>query len=162
MRPMLMTARILFFALIALTSALLLAVACGGDGDGERPTGRLTDPRSVSTATPWANAPEPIILEPGALTPIIQEGDEQGEEISDEEIAEVTPVTPYQITVEESANRRTSPSTGSAIAGIMTAGQERTVTGQVQGEAVEEGNDIWYQLDDGSFVFSGAVKKVQE
>ena len=162
MRPTLMTARILFYALIALTSALLLAVACGGDGGGERPTGRLTDPRSVPTATPWANAPEPIILEPGVLTPIIEEGDEQGEESSDEEIPEVTPVTPFQITVDESANRRTSPSTGSAIAGIMTSGEERTVTAQVQGEAAEEGNDVWYQLDDGSFVYSGAVKKVQE
>ncbi len=161
-----MTARILFFALIALTSALLLAVACGGDGDGERPTGRLTDPRSVPTATPWADAPEPIILEPSALTPIIDEGTEDGEsngeESSSEEVPEVTPVTPFQITVEESANRRVSPSTESAIAGIMTAGQERTVTGQVHGQAVEEGNDIWYQLDDGSFVYSGTVKKVQE
>ncbi len=157
-----MTARILFFALIALTLALLLAVACGGDGDGERPTGRLTDPRSVPTATPWTNAPEPIILEPDALTPIIDEGTEDGEESSSEEVPEVTPVTPFQITVEESANRRVSPSTGSAIAGIMTAGQERTVTGEVQGEAVEEGNDIWYQLDDDSFIYSGTVKKVQE
>ena len=162
MRPTLMTARILFFALIALVSALLLAVACGGDGDDARPTGRLTDPRSVPTATPWTNAPEPITLDESALTPIIEEGAQEGEEISNEETPEVTPVSPFKVTVDESANRRTSPSTGSAIAGIMTAGEERTVTWQVSGEAAEEGNDIWYQLDDGSFVYSGTVKKVQE
>jgi len=101
-------------------------------------------------------------LDESALTPIIEEGAQEGEEISDGETPEVTPVSPFKVTVDESANRRTSPSTGSAIAGIMTAGEERTVTGQVSGEAAEEGNDIWYQLDDGSFVYSGTVKKVQE
>jgi hypothetical protein len=32
----------------------------------------------------------------------------------------------------------------------------------VRGEAVEAGNDVWYQLDDGSFVWSGAVKEVSQ
>ena len=75
-----MTARALPLYLFALALALALAVfaACGGGGDGERPTGRLTDPRSVPTATPWAEAPEPVILEPGALTPIAGDNGDGG------------------------------------------------------------------------------------
>ncbi len=158
MRPMSMTTRGFSVPLLALAFALLLAAACGGDDDGPRAAGRLTDPRSVATATPWAEPPEPIILEPGALTPISQgEGVEGGEgEV------QVTPVSPFQITSEESTNLRTAPSTESTVAGTLTAGQEKTVTGQVVGEAVEGDNDMWYQLEDGTFVYSGAVKKVEE
>ena len=155
-----MTTRGVIIPLLALALALLLATACGGGDDGERPAGRLTDPRSVATATPWADAPEPIILEPGALTPISEgEGDEDGEE---EPVIEVTPVIPFQVTSEESSNLRTRPSTESDIAGVIAGGDEETVVGQVGGEEVEEGNDIWYQLEGGSFVYSGAVTRVEE
>lgn len=58
--------------LMALALGLLLAVACGGDGD-ERAVGGLTDPRTVPTATPWTEAPDPIILDPEALTPVSTE-----------------------------------------------------------------------------------------
>jgi len=156
-----MTTRGLIAPLLALALALLLATACGGGDGGERPAGRLTDPRSVPTATPWAELPEPIILEPGALTPISEGGAEEtggNGEVGDE----VTAVTPFQITVDDSINRRESPSTQSGIVGIISGGDEETVIGQVRGEPVEEGNDIWYQLEDGSFVYSGAVTKVQE
>jgi len=71
-----MTARALPLSLFALALALAVFAACGGGGDGERPTGRLTDPRSVATATPWPEPPTPIILEPGALTPISDGGDD--------------------------------------------------------------------------------------
>jgi hypothetical protein len=74
-----MTARALPLSLFALALALAVFAACGGGGDGERPTGRLTDPRSVATATPWPEPPEPIILEPGALTPISDGGDGGGD-----------------------------------------------------------------------------------
>ena len=73
-----MTARALPLSLFALALALAVAAACGGGGDSERPTGRLTDPRSVATATPWPEPPTPIILEPGALTPISDGGDDGG------------------------------------------------------------------------------------
>jgi hypothetical protein len=73
-----MTARALPLYLFALALALAVFAACGGGGDGERPAGRLTDPRSVATATPWTEPPEPIILQPGALTPIIDNGDGGG------------------------------------------------------------------------------------
>ncbi len=100
-----MTIRGLSVTLLALALALLLATACGGDGDGARPAGRLTDPRLVPTATPWGQPPEPIILEPGALTPVSETGTEEpgvNGEVGDE----VTSVTPFQITVEDSANLR--------------------------------------------------------
>jgi hypothetical protein len=72
-----MTARTILIPLSALTFGLLLAAACGGNGGTEQPPVRLTDPRSVPTATPWPQPPEPIILEPGALTPIGQDGGEE-------------------------------------------------------------------------------------
>ena len=152
-----MTARALPLSLFALTLALAVFAACGGEDEGERPTGRLTDPRSVATATPWPEPPEPIILEPGALTPISDGGDDSGGGG-----VEVTPVTSFQITVADSANRRTSPSAQSDLLGTINAGEKKTVTGEVHGEAVEAGNDIWYELEDGSFVYSGAVTKVEE
>jgi len=156
-----MTTRGLSVPLLALALALLLATACGGDGDGARPAGRLTDPRLVPTATPWGQPPAPIILEPGALTPVSENGTEEpgvNGEVGDE----VTSVTPFQITVDDSANLRESPTTESGIVGTMGAGDEATVIGQVRGELVEEGNDLWYQLEDGSFVYSGTVTKVEE
>jgi hypothetical protein len=69
-----MTARALPIA-VRTGPGLAVFAACGGEGEDERPTGRLTDPSSVATATPWAEPPEPIILEPGALTPISDGGD---------------------------------------------------------------------------------------
>jgi hypothetical protein len=156
-----MTTRGLSVPLLALALALLLATACGGDDGGARPAGRLTDPRVVPTATPWGQAPAPIILEPGALTPVSETGTEEpgvNGEVGDE----VTSVTPFQITVDDSANLRESPTTESGIVGTMGAGDEATVIGQVRGELVEEGNDLWYQLEDGSFVYSGTVTKVEE
>ena len=76
MRPTSMSARALSLYLLAtaLTGALAVFAACGGGGDGGRPTGRLTDPSTVATATAWPEPPEPIILEPGALTPISDGG----------------------------------------------------------------------------------------
>ncbi len=154
-----MTARTLL-APLALTLGLLLLAACGGDGDSEPAPALLTDPGDVATATPKAQPPEAIILDPDALTPTAEnDNEENGEPTPD---PEVTPVTPFQITSEESTNLRAEPSTESGILGTINAGEEATVTGQVAGEAVDEGNDVWYQLEDGSFVYSGAVAEVEE
>ncbi len=61
-------------ALALLVTTTLVFAACGGGGDGDTDTrvgtGQLTDPGSVATATPWPEAPEPIILDPDALTPL--------------------------------------------------------------------------------------------
>ena len=89
MRATPMTARMLLLPLSALALGLLLVAACGGDGDGSPPPGNLTDPGSVPTATPWTNPPEPIILEPDILTPIIQD---EGETDEDQNGNQVTPV----------------------------------------------------------------------
>ncbi len=153
-----MTFRTLLLPSLALTLGLVLG-ACGDDGGEQRLPGLLTDPRDVPTATPKTQPPEPIILEPEALTPTSDGGEENGGTSPD---VEVTPVTPFQVTSDESTNLRAGPSTQGAVLGTIAEGEEKTVTGQAAGEAVEEGSDIWYQLDDGSFVYSGAVKKVEE
>lgn len=76
-----------------------------------------------------------------------------------------TPVTPFKIDVDQSVNKRSSPSTEGGqgtIAGALAPGETATVTAEIRGQAVDAGNDIWYQLEDGTFVYSGAVKKVEE
>ncbi len=65
-----MNARTLFpSTAIALLAALTLLAACGGDGSGSvpatiTPSGQLTDPRTVATATPWDVPPAVTNLEP--------------------------------------------------------------------------------------------------
>lgn len=150
-----MTARSLAVFLFALTLALALVVACGGNGgDEERAPGQLTDRESVPTATPWSDPPAVIPLGPEVLTPLAPDDGNGGSDV------DVTPVTPFQVTTAESTNKRTEPSTTAGIAGTITAGQEATVTGEVAGETVEGSNNVWYQLDDDSFVYSGAVDRV--
>lgn len=71
--------RALLFPSLLVAALLLLIVACGGDGK-EPARGSLTDPNSVPTATPWSDPPDPIILDPDALTPISGgEGEGEGE-----------------------------------------------------------------------------------
>ena len=62
-------------------------------------------------------------------------------------------------------NVRESPSTQGGpetVVGAIAPGEEKTVIATVRGEPVGEGNDIWYQLEDGSFVYSAAVKEVAQ
>ena len=76
-----------------------------------------------------------------------------------------TPVTAFKITVTESVNVRESPSTQGGqgtVVGAIAPGEEKTVIAKLRGEPVEQGNDVWYQLEDGSFVWSGAVKEVAQ
>ena len=71
MRPRL-SPRIPSLALILAVAALTVVIAAcgGGDDSGQAPSGKLTDPGSVPTASPWASPPEVHILDPNALTPI--------------------------------------------------------------------------------------------
>lgn len=159
-----MTARAPLVSLCVMAAGLLLLAACGGGGDGGQTIGQPTDPRSVPTATPWSQPPDVIILDPNALTPISEPdgGGDGGDGNGDGGTpVAVTPVTPFQITSDESTNRRAEPTTEAGIAGTINAGEEATVSGQVSGEEVSAGNDVWYELDDGSFVYSGAVKRVE-
>jgi hypothetical protein len=76
--------------------------------------------------------------------------------------AGATPVTPFKIEVEESANRRSEPSLEGTVQGTLNPGDTATVIANIPGEAVTPDNDIWFQLDDGTFVYSDAVKKVEQ
>ena len=58
-------------AFLVAATLLALAVGCGGgDDSGTFRQGRLTDPRNVPTATAWAQAPEPVIIDPNNIQPI--------------------------------------------------------------------------------------------
>ncbi len=62
---------------IALAVVALLA-ACGGGGSdsGSSRRGNLTNPRDVATATPWAQTPEAVILDPNNIQPLPPVGDQ--------------------------------------------------------------------------------------
>jgi hypothetical protein len=57
---------------LAILAALVLAVACGGgdDDDDNGGTGQLSDPQNVPTASPWAEPPEVILLDPDNIQPL--------------------------------------------------------------------------------------------
>lgn len=69
-----MTPRRLANLIVPFLVLALVIAACGGGGDdddgGGDATGQITDPGTVPTATPWAVAPDPIILDPDNLTPL--------------------------------------------------------------------------------------------
>ena len=58
-------------ALLLLVPALLALTACGGDDDGGGAfePGKLTDPNSVPTVTPWTDVPDIVILDPDNINP---------------------------------------------------------------------------------------------
>ncbi len=138
-------ARALAVLLLVISAFALMAAACSGGGDF------LLDENSPeATGTPpfFQRSPQPTAAPSPTGSPLAENA---------------TPVAPFKITVEESVNLREGPSTQGGQASVVStlnAGEEKTVVASVRGEAVEEGNDIWYQLDDGSFAYSGAVKKV--
>lgn len=60
------------FALLLTVPVLLALAACGGDDDDDDTfqPGRLTDPETVATATPWEAPPEVLILDPNNINPL--------------------------------------------------------------------------------------------
>jgi hypothetical protein len=64
-----MTPRLAFVLFLALPVSLALA-ACGGDDDPDTLHGLLSNPNNVPTATPWADAPEVIVLDPENIQPL--------------------------------------------------------------------------------------------
>jgi hypothetical protein len=130
-----------------LTAFALIAAACSGGGDF-----LLDDTETEAEGTP------PIFQRTALPSP---EPSPEGSP----PVAGATPVTPFKVTVAEKVNRRSEPSTegGQAtVAGSLGPDETATVTARISGEAVSSDNDIWYQLDDGSFIYSGAVKEVEE
>lgn len=140
-------ARALAVLLLALSAFALAGVACNDEGDF-----LLDENEPESTGTPPFFQRSPLASpEPSATgSPVAPNA---------------TPVTPFKVTVDESVNVRESPSTQGGpetVVGAIAPGEEKTVVAKVRGEPVEEGNDVWYQLEDGSFVYSGAVKEVTQ
>ena len=140
-------ARAIAVMLLALSAFALVGVACSNEGDF-----LLDENEPEATGTPpfFQRSPLPS-PEPSATgSPVAPNA---------------TPVTPFKVTVDESVNVRESPSTQGGpetVVGAIVPGEEKTVIATVRGEPVEEGNDIWYQLEDGSFVYSAAVKEVAQ
>jgi len=133
--------------LLLLFATLALLAACNGDSDflldeGE-PEATGTPPFEQRTPQP---SPEPS-PEGSPLAP------------------EATPVTAFEIETEETVNLRSEPSTEGGqdtITGTLVPGETATVTARISGEEVETDNDTWYQLEDGTFVYSGAVGEVED
>ena len=140
-------ARALAVLLLALSAFALAGAACNDEGDF-----LLDENEPEATGTPpfFQRSPLPS-PEPSATgSPVAPNA---------------TPVTPFKVTVDESVNVRESPSTQGGpetVVGAIAPGEEKTVVATVRGEPVEEGNDVWYQLEDGSFVYSAAVKEVAQ
>ena len=140
-------ARALAVLLLALSAFALAGVACNDEGDF-----LLDENEPEATGTPPFFQRSPLASpEPSATgSPVAPNA---------------TPVTPFKVTVDDSVNVRESPSTQGGpetVVGAIVPGEEKTVIATVRGEPVEEGNDIWYQLEDGSFVYSAAVKEVTQ
>ncbi len=139
-------ARALAVLLLALSAFALAGVACNDEGDF-----LLDENEPEATGTP----------------PFFQRSPLPSPEPSPEgspPAPNATPVTPFKVTVDESVNVRESPSTQGGpetVVGAIAPGEEKMVIATVVGEPVE-GNDLWYQLEDGSFVWSGAVKEVAQ
>ena len=139
-------ARMIAVLLLALSAFALAGVACNDEGDF------LLDENEDATGTPpfFQRSPLPSPEPSPTGSPAAPNA---------------TPVTPFKVTVDESVNVRESPSTQGGqetVVGAIAPGEEKTVIAKVRGEAVEQGNDVWYQLEDGSFVYSGAVKEVAQ
>lgn len=130
-------------AALLLAAFALAAVACEDSGDF------LLEEEPEATGTPafLERSPEPSPEPTGEASPAAPNA---------------TPVAAFQVTTDENVNQRDGPSTSEGVAGTLSAGSEATVIATIRGEAVEGANDIWYQLDDGSYVYSGAVEEVEE
>jgi hypothetical protein len=133
--------------LLLLFAALALLAACDDESDFLLDEGQ---PEATGTPPFEQRTPEPS-----------PEPSPQGSPLA----AEATPVTAFEIEVEETVNLRNEPSTEGGqdtVAGTLVPGETVTVTALIRGEEVSGDNDIWYQLEDGTFVYSGAVKRVDE
>jgi hypothetical protein len=139
-KPSLRLAAVLLLAL----GLVAVLAACGEDSDF-----LLDDNNPEATGTPpfYQRSPEPS---------------PEGSPEPSPPAADATPVTPFQVSADGSVNLRSEPSTSGSVAGNLASGERATVIARINGEKVTGDNDVWYQLDNGHFVYSGAVKEVSQ
>lgn len=143
-------------------SVSLLALALAGlacfDGDGgflgeeetPSPTAAITGtPGPTITATPTATGTATATVSPtptATATPSVN----------------ITPVEPFEITVKEAVNIRSTPSVRpDNVVGAIFPGERKKVIGEARGEEALSGQgDLWYALEGGGFVYAPLVEKV--
>lgn len=155
--------------LVALLGLALLAWACE---EGEK------DLFIVETVTPFLRSPEAVGSPTVTVTPAIAETPpvtatptpavaetptptEEGSPVA----AQVTPVTPFEVTVSEANTGlriREMPTTNAAILGAIYWGDKKKVIGEALGQEAEPGKgNLWYALEGGGFVYAPLVEKVE-
>ena len=142
----------------------LLGWACGGGGGGGLLGGRTTPTPTgtpaifqrspVVTASPTAAASptgSPVASPTAAQSPVPS--------------ANVTPVTPFEITVKEAVVIRSAPSDQAeriSADNVIYPGFKRKVIGETRGKPVDPAKgDLWYALEGGGFVYAPFVEKIQ-
>jgi hypothetical protein len=130
--------------LLALALLAAFALACGEDSDF-----LLDDEGPDATDTPAFFQRSPEASPEGSPEP-------------SPPAANATPVTPFEVSADGSVNLRDAPATDGNVEGNLASGDKATVIAKISGEKVTGNNDIWYQLEDGNFVYSGAVQEVAE
>lgn len=118
--------------------AIAVALACGGDGGNvtsPTPSGAAS-PTATERATPAQTAAPSTTPSPTldtTATPVPQ--------------VDVTPVDPFEVRSAEAINVRDGPSTSGDLVTVIFPGETAKVLGETHGEAVETGDDKWYQVE---------------
>lgn len=143
--------------MVAMSVSLLALAgsACsGGDGGflGEEETPTFTPaitgtPGPTITGTPTGTATATVSPTPTATATAS---------------VNITPVEPFEITVKEAVNIRSTPSVRpDNVVGAIFPGERKKVIGEARGEEAEAGQgDLWYALEGGGFVYAPLVEKV--
>jgi len=144
--------------ILAITTLAILAWGCGGNGGllGDETTPSPSGTPPIFQRSPVARTPAPTGAATSPGTSPAPTGQTPAANIA------VTPVTAFEITVTEAVLIREGPATDTDPLGGIYPGERKRVTGQALGQEVTagSGNRIWYQLEEGGFVYSGLVQKV--
>ena len=153
-----MSLRLGAMLLLAVMAALVLG--CGG-GSERSLSGQKTSPSPSGTApifqrspvrgspTASAAAGTPTASPAGQTTPNVE--------------VNVTPVAVFKVKAKETTNIRSDPFRRDTqnVLGVVGAGETREADGISLGDEVDPGNNKWYRLKDGGFVYSGLFEVIE-